>query len=172
MLEPQHETIIPFTRYLAGPGDFTPTVLAAERELLGNTWPHELAQAIVFTSPFLCAGGHPKDYLINPAKDLLCAIPAVWDETRVLNGSEPGKVAAFARRSGDQWFVGVLNGGEPSTLDIPCDFLGSGVWKSTMLSDAPDKNADLILKEGTASASERVRLELRPRGGFVARFRR
>ena len=169
--EPQHDTILPFTRYLAGPGDYTPTVFEA-KELQGSTWPHELAQAIVFTSPFLCTGGHPKDYLVNPAKDVLCAIPAVWDETRVLTGSEPGKVAAFARRSGDQWFIGILNGGEPSTLDFPCDFLGSGVWKATLLSDAPHKNDDWNRKEGTSSASDRMRLEMRPRGGFVAWFRR
>jgi alpha-glucosidase len=48
-----HDVILPFTRYLAGPGDYTPTVFTTT-ELMGNTWAHELAQAVVLTSPFLC----------------------------------------------------------------------------------------------------------------------
>ena len=55
--EPDHDVMLPFTRYVAGPGDYTPTVFTTS-ELMGNTWAHELAQAVVFTSPFLCFGGH------------------------------------------------------------------------------------------------------------------
>ena len=92
LLQPDHDVILPFTRYIAGPGDYTPTVFTT-KELQGNTWGHELAQAVIFTSPFLCFGGHPQEYLANPARDVLTAIRPVWDETRVLNGSEPGKVS-------------------------------------------------------------------------------
>ena len=106
LLEPDHDVILPFTRYIAGPGDYTPTVFTT-KELQGNTWGHELAQAIIFTSPFLCFGGHPREYLANPARDVITAIRPVWDETRVLNGSEPGKVVAEARRSG-------ISGSSPS----------------------------------------------------------
>ncbi len=72
--EPAHDTILPFTRYLAGPGDYTPTVFEA-KELQGISWPHEVAQAISFTSPFQCFGGHPRDFVNNPARDLLMALP-------------------------------------------------------------------------------------------------
>ncbi len=65
LLQPDHDVILPFTRYIAGPGDYTPTVFTPG-ELQGNTWGHELAQAIIFTSPFLCFGGHPQSYLDNP----------------------------------------------------------------------------------------------------------
>jgi alpha-glucosidase len=170
-MDPNHDTILPFTRYLAGPGDYTPTVFAT-KELQGNSWSHELAQAIIFTSPFLCTGGHPKDYVVNPAKDVLAAIPSIWDETRVLTGSEPGKVVAMARRSGTQWFVGVINGGNPTTLDIPCDFLGSGTWKATRLGDVSGKDDAWNRQDGSATAGDHLRLELRPKGGFVARFQR
>ena len=54
--QPDHDVILPFTRYVAGPGDYTPTVFTTS-ELMGNTWAHELAQAVIFTSPFLCFGG-------------------------------------------------------------------------------------------------------------------
>src|SRR3569833_1883984 len=65
ILEPQHDTILPFTRYVVEHGDYTPTVFEA-KELQGNSWAHELALAIVFTSPFLCFGGHPADYIKKP----------------------------------------------------------------------------------------------------------
>lgn len=73
LLQPDHDVILPFTRYVAGPGDYTPTVFTPS-ELQGNTWGHELAQAIIFTSPFLCFGGHPQNYLNNAAHDVIRAI--------------------------------------------------------------------------------------------------
>ena len=137
-LPPSHDTILPFTRFVIGPGDYTPTVFNPV-ELRGYTWAHELAQAIVFTSPFLCYADHPTNYLNNPALDVMKAIPSVWDETVVLPGSEIGKCAAFARRSGKTWFIGVINGGETTTLDFPLDFLGRGKFQMTQLGDAPDR---------------------------------
>jgi alpha-glucosidase len=137
-MPPQHDTILPFTRFVIGPGDYTPTVFNP-RELRGFSWARELAQAIVFTSPFLCYADHPTNYLNNPALDVLKAIPPAWDETVVLPGSEIGKCAAFARRSGKQWFIGVINGGEATKLDFKLDFLGSGNFHMIQLGDAPDR---------------------------------
>ena len=66
-----HDVILPFTRYLAGPGDYTPTVFTTS-ELMGNTWAHELAQAVSFTSPILVLWmERPQSYLENPARDVL-----------------------------------------------------------------------------------------------------
>jgi alpha-glucosidase len=161
-----HDVILPFTRYLAGPGDYTPTVFT-KSELMGNSWTHELAQAIVFTSPFLCYGGHPQSYLENPAHDVLTAISPIWDETVVLPGSEPGKVVAEARRSGEQWFVAVINGGEAITLDIPLDFLGSGSWEATQLRDDRDKPDAWNRQDGKVTLKDHIRLEIAARGGFV-----
>lgn len=171
ILDPAHDTILPFTRYLIGPADYTPTVFDPH-ELQGNTWGHELAQAILFSAPFLCTSGHPRDYVTNPARDVLSAIPAVWDETRVLTGSEPGKVAALARRRGNQWFVGIINGGTETSLDIPCDFLGKGVWQATRLGDVAGKPDAWNRTDDTAKASDHLHLTLGPKGGFVGWFRR
>lgn len=169
--QPDHDVILPFTRYIAGPGDYTPTVFTTS-ELMGNTWSHELAQAIVFTSPFLCFGGHPQSYLENPARDVLTAIPPVWDETRVLTGSEPGKVVAEARRSGKQWFIAVMNGADATTLDIPLAFLGPGTWKATQLRDAKDKPDAWDREDGQVTHTDHIHLELAPRGGFVGWIQR
>lgn len=166
--QPDHDVILPFTRYIAGPGDYTPTVFARS-ELMGNTWSHEVAQAIVFTSPFLCFGGHPQSYLENPARDVLSAIPSVWDETRVLDGSEPGKVIAEARRSGNQWFIAVINGADATMLDIPLAFLGPGTWKSVKLGDGATPDS-WNRQDGSIDPSQHVKLSLAPRGGFVAWF--
>jgi alpha-glucosidase len=170
-LEPDHDVILPFTRLVAGSGDYTPTVFEP-KELQGNTWGHELAQAIVFSAPFLCFGGHPRDYLANPARDVLSAIPAVWDETRVLPGSEVGKVVAMARRSGSRWFVAVINGADAKSIDISLDFLGEGAWNAIELRDAEGKPDAWNRTTDKASKTTRVALQLAPRGGFVGYFTR
>lgn len=171
LLQPDHHVILPFTRYIAGPGDYTPTVFTT-KELQGNTWGHELAQAVIFTSPFLCFGGHPQEYLANPARDVLTAIPPVWDETRVLNGSEPGKLVAEARRSGNQWFVAVMNGANATSFDIPLDFLGAGMWKSSQFRDTKDKADAWDRKDGNITRADHITVDLSPRGGFVGWIRR
>ncbi len=165
-LPPQHDTILPFTRFVIGPADYTPTVFNP-KELRGYTWARELAQAIVFTSPFLCYADHPTNYLNNPALDVLKAIPSTWDETIVLPGSEIGKCAAFARRKGTTWFVGVINGGDATALDFPLDFLGRGKFQMTQLGDAPDRTDAWQREEKVVTRKDRVKLSLRPSGGCV-----
>jgi alpha-glucosidase len=165
-LPPSHDTILPFTRYVIGPGDYTPTVFNP-RELRGYTWARELAQAVVFTSPFLCYADHPTNYLNNPAVDVLKAIPATWDETIVLPGSEIGKCAAFARRSGKQWFIGVINGSETTTLDFPLSFLGRGEYQLIQLGDAPERGDAWQRQENVATRKDQVIISLRPSGGRV-----
>lgn len=170
-LEADHDVILPFTRYVAGPADYTPTVFDPH-ELQGNTWAHELAQAIVFTSPYLCFGGHPRDYLANPARDVLTRIPSVWEETQVLPGSEPGKLVAMARKSGNQWFIAVMNGAEAATLDVPLDFLGRGSWEATELFDAEGRPDGWNRQNGTVTKANHLKVHLSPRGGFVGYLRK
>jgi len=171
ILEPQHDTILPFTRYVAGHGDYTPTVFEA-KELQGNSWAHELAQAIVFTSPFLCFGGNPSDYINNPARDVLTAVPPTWDETLVLPGSEPGKIAAVARRHGGQWFIGVLNGADPATLNISMKFLGKGRWRATRLGDTREKPDAWDRHEEWVTSDSSFDASLAGRGGLVVWLRK
>jgi len=168
-LPPQHDCILPFTRFVVGPADYTPTVFNP-RELRGYTWARELAQAVVFTSPFLCYADHPTNYLNNPVLDVLKAIPSAWDETVVLPGSSIGKCAAFARRHGKTWFIGVINGPDATTLDLPLDFLGPGKFEMTQLEDAPDCNDAWQLKHNTTMRKNLVHLSLRPGGGCVLKL--
>ncbi|MBI0476394.1 glycoside hydrolase family 97 [Sphingomonas sp. MA1305] len=170
VLPAEHDTIIPFTRYVIGPGDYTPTVFAAN-ELQGNSWAHELAQAIIFTSPFLTMGGHPRTYLDNPAADLLRAIPAVWDETIVLPGSEPGVMAGFARRRDKDWFIGVINGPKDRLLSLDLRFLGRGEWSLVSLTDDPARPAAFVRSQRDVRSTDSIATGLRGRGGLVAWLR-
>jgi alpha-glucosidase len=167
VLLPDHDCVLPFNRFVQGFGDYTPTVFNPV-ELLGYTWSREIAQAIVFTSPFLCYADHPDNYLKNPALDLLKEIPSVWDETIVLPGSEIGKCAAFARRSGDKWFIGIINGTEQKNIDIPLSFLKEKSYILKSCEDAPDKGDNLIKKVSTVAKSDHIRITIRPAGGYVA----
>lgn len=165
-LPPQHDCILPFTRFVIGPADYTPTVFNP-KELRGFTWARELAQTIVFTSPFLCYADHPTNYLNNPALDVLKAIPSSWDETRVLPGTEIGKCVAFARRRGEAWFIGVINGLDSTTLELPLDFLGRGKYEMIQLGDAQDRDDGWKREQKTAEHRDRIRLSLRRGGGCV-----
>jgi len=111
--------------------------------------------------------GHPTNYLSNPALDVMKAIPSVWDETVVLPGSEIGKCAAFARRSGKTWFIGVINGGDATALDFPLDFPARGNYQMTQLGDAPDRTDGWQRDEKVVTRKDHVKLSLRPSGGCV-----
>jgi alpha-glucosidase len=163
-----HNTTVPFTRFLAGPADYTPVVFGDRRK--DTTWAHQIATAVVFTSPVLIYGGHPKSLLDNPAADVVKSIPSVWDETRVLPPSAVGELAVYARRSGDRWFLGVLNGKEPRTLRVPLSFLGKGRYHATLVRDDRVNGAAVQLEQPEVTARDYVDLSLRDGGGFVARF--
>jgi alpha-glucosidase len=167
ILEPDHDCIIPFNRFVQGFADYTPTVFNPS-ELLGYTWPREIAQAIVFTSPFLCYADHPENYLKNPSINIIKAIPSTWDETIVLQDSEIGKCAEFARRSGDKWFIGIINGDESKNIDIPLSFLPAGNYTLTAYEDDPDRDDGLVQHVSTVSQSDKIKLTIRPKGGFAA----
>jgi len=165
-LPPEHNCILPFTRYVIGPGDYTPTVFNP-RELRGYTWAHELAQAIIYTSPFLCYADHPTNYLSNPALDVLKSIPATWDETIVLPGSEIGKCVAFARRKGKEWFIGILNGPTTTKLDITLNFLGRGNYHMIKLGDHPERPDAWLREERLVKKGHQISMSIRPAGGSV-----
>jgi alpha-glucosidase len=98
----------------------------------------------------------------------LKAIPAVWDETIVLPGSEIGEQAAFARRHGREWFIGVINGQMPRREIIPLKFLGKGTFKLVELADSPERNDVLVRTEHMVTAKDLLTLPLRKDGGYLA----
>ncbi len=166
----EHNATLPFTRFLAGPADYTPLVFGERRK--DTTWAHQIATLVVFTSPVMVYGANPQSVLENPARELIRTIPSVWDETRVLPQSAVGELAVFARRSGDRWFVGVLNGPSPRTIELDLGFLGKGRYRALLARDKGEDGAAIELEERDATRGDALPLSLRPGGGFVARFAR
>jgi len=161
-----HDEIVLFTRFIAGPADYTPTAFDL-REMVGYTWAHLLAQAVDMTSPLLHFAGKYQDFIGNPAEDFLRHLPSTWDETIVLPGTEIGKTAGFARRRGNEWYIGVLNGGETTTLQINLSFLGSGIWKAEVFGDDPENPAAFKRECKSVTVSDKLTVSVNPRGGAV-----
>jgi alpha-glucosidase len=166
----KHDTTLPFTRYLAGHGDYTPVHFGARRG--DTTWAHQAAAAAVFTEPLLTYGAHPKTMLENPCLPMIKAIPAVWDETIVLPASEIGELAAFARRSGDAWFLAVLNGPTARTLRVPLSFLGAGKYQALVVRDKMEDAAAVTVETKAAGRDDVMTVEMRAGDEFIGRFAR
>jgi alpha-glucosidase len=166
----RHDTAVPFVRYVQGHADYTPVRLGSELHQSSIT--HEIAMAVVFTSPYFCYGDHPKNYLGTKATDILRNIPSVWDETIVLPESEIGEMAAYARRKGDQWFIGVINGPERE-IKVPLKFLAAGEFQLIELKDIPGKgkNTEFERVDRAVTAQDTLVLPMRADGGYVAWLR-
>lgn len=163
-----HNTTLPFTRFLAGHADYTPVHFGDRRR--ETSWAHQIASAIVFTSPLMIYGAHPQHILDNPAAELIKAIPSVWDETIVLPQSEIGELAAFARRRGEVWFVGVMNGLAGKTINVPIHFLTPGKYKATFVRDQLDEPAAVKIENESVTRRDSLTIRMRAGGGFVGRF--
>jgi alpha-glucosidase len=166
----RHETILPFTRFLAGPAEYTTMHFGQRRQ--DTTWAHQIASFAIFDSPLLTMAAHPKTVLDNPAVDVIKSIPAIWDETIVLDGSEIGELAIFARRTGDTWFLAVMCGPQARTIQVPLTFLGNGQYKAALVRDEKEKADAVVLENETVQRTDTITIEMPNGGGFVGRFTR
>ncbi len=138
---------------LAGAGDNTVCYFDSRVDEL---WSHayQLAKAVCIYSPwqFLYwydrpvkaprnkggAGGQHNVIVDVPELEFFKQLPTVWDDTRVLAG-RIGEYAVIARRAGNRWFIGVMNGAEARTLDVPLDFLDKDTdYTATLYTDDPN----------------------------------
>ncbi len=164
-------TVLPFTRNVVGPMDYTPVAISPKKYQRTTTAAHELATALIFTSGIVHFADQAKLFESLPASALKIFrdAPARWDETRCLLG-EPGRVVVFARRSGASWFIAGINGtGEalPITLDLkPYRKFGARV----LVAEASDATMQVIATP-LAKADGWAHI-LPPRGGFILRLDR
>jgi alpha-glucosidase len=164
----RHETILPFTRYLAGHADYTSMHFGERRR--DTTWAHQIATTVIFDSQLLTIVAHPQRILDNPAVDVIKSVPAVWDETIVLPISEIGEIAAFARRSGETWFLGVACGPQAKTIQVPLSFLGNGQYNASLVRDDKENDAAVVLEDRSVRRGDTLTIEMVNGGGFVGRF--
>jgi alpha-glucosidase len=169
-----HWTVLPFTRLVAGHGDVTPGVFHSNR-LKNTTRGLQLAGAVIYTSPLLCWADTYEVYCDSAATDLIQNMPVTWDETRVLAGSALGQRVLMARRKGETWWVAGINGqNEADQPAVPLDFLASGQYAVTLLSDGADTPADELRIERYDKSSRnlsQLKPWMAPGGGFVARLK-
>ena len=170
-LPPEHDCILPFSRLVQGHADYTPVVFE-KKELNGYTWARELAQGIVFSAPFLCFGDFPKNYLDNPAVELIRALPSVYDETRILPGSRIGECIVVAKRKGADWFVAAENSEKERRIELELDFLLSGEYDFQSFGDADDRPGGYVVCHEKKSRADQISLLLKPNGGYAAWFRK
>lgn len=179
---PEHKLTLPFTRFLAGPADFTPGGFlnrqpgqfkpdekAAEVQ---GTRSAELALFVVYDSPICCVCDHPDHYRNQPGVDFLKIVPTVWDDTRVLDGVVAEHMVTV-RRSGQRWFLGALTDRNSRDIPVKLDFLGKGSWTLKLWKDAPDSDTNaehLVTETRTVTAADVLTLHLAKSGGAAACF--
>jgi hypothetical protein len=165
---PIHNTIIPFTRNVVGPMDYTPVMFEDNVYPHVTTYAHELALPLVFESGWLHFADGVEAYLDLPhaPREFLQQVPVAWDETRCPAGA-PGEYIVLARRSGATWYVGGINGRDTErTVSVPLSFLGSGA-AITVIEDGTTART-FAGSRGTVRPQDNLTVHLRPYGGFVA----
>jgi len=163
----RHVAMLPFTRNLFDPMDFTPMVfgdIPNIRRATRNGF--ELAESVLLLSGIQHFAETPEGMATVPpaVKGLLQDLPRHWDEVRFLAG-EPGHLVVLARRAGRRWFVAGINADEaPRSVELDLAFLGR---RSGLL--LTDGEGEREFAQGRLAAP-RPTLTLAPHGGFVARF--
>ena len=181
---PEHKLTLPFTRFLAGPADFTPGGFQNRQPSqfkangksaeVQDTRAAELALFVIYDSPICCVCDSPDHYRDQSGVDFLKIVPTVWDDTRVLDG-EVAQHLVMARRSGNDWFLGAMTDRQARDIAVKLDFLGAGRWKMRLWQDAADSDVNaenLVIVERPVSATDTVTLHLATSGGAVAYFSR
>ena len=140
-----HNAALPFTRLMVGHGDYTPLTFTVPGE---TTFAHQLATLVCFDSPLQTIAEDPglllNDEHVNTAAGFIREVPTVWDETRVLPQSDIAKLAVIAKRKGNDWYIGVLNGeAKEKTITLDLDpFMGDLVSVEAYVDDL---KADKVL---------------------------
>ena len=135
---PAHHTILPFTRNVIGPMDFTPTIIGEGREVKHLTTDvHEIALLNIFEcgQTHLVDRAASYDSLPVLAKTMISLLPTTWDETHLVEGY-PGTHVVFARRKGKNWYISGINGeNQVRNLTLSLPFIASGYYIKQLLSD-------------------------------------
>lgn len=166
MPDATNNTILPFTRYIAGPADYT---ICYYDHRIKTTHAHQLALAAIYYSPIqtLYWYDSPSAYHAEPEINFWDKIPTTWDETKVLQG-RPGEYITTARRKGGEWFVGTITNDDARVLKIALKFLTPGrKYRAIVYEDDPAGNTRTKVKarEIDVDASTVLQAKLLAGGG-------
>ncbi|WP_046244153.1 glycoside hydrolase family 97 protein [Hymenobacter terrenus] len=176
---PAHETILPFTRLIGGPMDYTPGIFKLRNYAPGSperqvhtTLAKQLALYVTLYSPLQMAADLPENYEQHlDAFQFIKDVPVDWDDTRILE-AEPGEYVTIARqqKGAASWFIGAITNENRRTATLDLSFLPKGRYTATIYADAADADwktnpeAYRITRQ-TVQASSKLRLNLAPGGG-------
>jgi len=149
MPDATHNTVLPFTRFIAGAADYT---ICYYDKRIKTTHAHQLALAAIYYSPLQTLFWYDKPALSNgePELEFWDHIPVTWDETRVLQGA-PGEYVVVARRKNDEWFTGAITNNAARNIRLSFDFLPPGKTFT----------AKLYTDDSTISTPTKVKVEQR-----------
>jgi alpha-glucosidase len=182
---PDHVTILPFTRLLAGPMDFTPGIFditegkSVVTERVQSTLATQLALYVIIYSPVQMAADLPANYAARPdAFQFIKDVPTDWETSRTLQ-AEIGDYVVVARqqRGGRDWYLGATTDENARELTIPLDFLvPGGKYEAQIYRDAPDASyltnpTALVIEKRRVTSRDRLDARLAPGGGLAVRFR-
>lgn len=181
---PDHTTILPFTRMLAGPFDFTPGIFdllfaeARPDNRVNTTLAKQLALYVVLYSPLHMAADLPENYANQPAFQFILDVPVDWQNTRVLHG-QIGDFVTIARQERDSadWYVGSVTDQEGRTLETPLTFLQPDVpYVAEIYADGADADWQrnplaIEISQALVDRDTTLQLRLAPGGGQAIRLR-
>lgn len=172
-ITPQHNLMLPYTRMLTGPMDYTPGgfrnvapqafEVRAVMPQTQTTRGQALAMYVVYDSPLQMVSDDPEAYRDAPGFEFVRRVPTAWDETRFVQG-EPGRDIVLARRLGKAWYLGAMTADEARTERVPLRFLPPGKYRATVWQDGATPN-DVTRSERTVTRGDVLSLALAPAGG-------
>ena len=186
---PEHETILFFTRMLAGPMDFTPGIFdllltksgrprTPEDARPRTTLAKQLALYVVLYSPMQMAADVIESYDGQPAFRFIRDVAVDWDTTRVLDARIGDHVVVARKvRDRDEWFIGAITDEKQRTLDISLAFLPAGRrYVAEVYADGPgahwrDNPLPVAITSRPVTSATRLAIRLAPGGGQAIRIR-
>jgi len=188
---PEHAAILPFTRMLAGPFDYTAGIVdlrfGADDDDEGNestqgvssTLARQLALMLVIYSPLQMAADLPRNYRDHPAFEFIKQVPTDWEHSIALAGVIGDHfVIARQPRGGGDWWLGGVSGEAARRIGIDLGFLdGDGPWQAEIWRDADDAHwlhnpQAWKLEHRTVRRDEKLELPMAAGGGIAVRFSR
>ena len=179
--KPEHQTVCPFIRGLAGPMDYTfgtfdfsnPNTPTSR---VKTTISKQLAQYVVIYSPLQMASDLYEAYEGVKAFDFISDVPTDWEQTKVLDAVIGDYiVTARQERGGSDWYLGAITDENARTLDVPLSFLEKGKWMAQIYEDTPQTSYETSpetyqYREVEVSAKDVLNIKLATSGGCAIRF--
>ena len=179
---PYHEIILPFTRGLAGPMDYTPGIFNFTTKAWPGTHPQttlakQLSLYVLLYTPWQMAADEIENYEHQPALSFIESCPTNWDETRVLD-ARIGRYLVVARKDRDSnnWFVGGATDADERDLEFSLDFLDPDakyravIYKDGEGADYRTNPYPMTILQQDVTTATTLRLHLAPSGGFAIRI--